>query len=348
MKGLEKATINLNADIRSVMELIDRNSLQIALVVDDGNRFIGTITDGDIRRGLLAGRTLQSGIGEIVNTHPTVCSIHDSKEHILSVATSKSLQQIPIVDGSGILLGIETVEELVKRKTLDNPVVIMAGGLGSRLGELTRSTPKPMLQVGNKPILLTIIENFAKHGFTNIILCVNYKSDVIESFFKDGSGFGVNIRYVREEQRMGTAGALSLLQEAPDKPFFVMNGDILTNVNFENLLAYHASTQAPATMSVRLFDLEVPYGVVYIKDNRIGGISEKPVHQFFVNAGVYVLNPECLGQIPKGRMFDMPSLFQLLVDQGRKPATYLISEYWIDIGHKQDYEAAKGDFPHVF
>lgn len=147
---------------------------------------------------------------------------------------------------------------------------------------------------------------------------------------------------------MGTAGALGLLEERPGKPFFVMNGDILTNVNFENLLAFHVSSQAPATMSVRLFDLEVPYGVVYIKDNRIGGISEKPVHQFFVNAGVYVLDPSCLDLIPKGRYFDMTTLFQALVDKGPKPATYLISEYWIDIGHKQDFEAAKGDFPHVF
>jgi dTDP-glucose pyrophosphorylase len=348
MKGLEKATININSDIRAVMELINENNLQIALVVDDERRFVGTITDGDIRRGLLAGLQLHSPIPPIIFRSPTVCYVNDSQEHILKLAVSKSLQQIPIVDANGVLVGLERVEDLLRRKTKSNPVIIMAGGLGTRLGELTRSTPKPMLHVGNKPILLTIIENFAKHGFTNIILCVNYQSHVIEDYFQDGKGFGVDIRYIREDKRMGTAGALSLLQEKPSLPFFVMNGDILTNVNFENLLAFHVESKSPATMSVRLYDLEVPYGVVHIKDNRIGGISEKPVHQFFVNAGIYVLDPDCLDEIPKNRESDMPSLFQSLVDQGRKPATYLISEYWIDIGHKKDFETANGDFKNVF
>jgi dTDP-glucose pyrophosphorylase/CBS domain-containing protein len=348
VKGLERATININADIRAVMELINRNSLQIALVVDDGHRFLGTITDGDIRRGLLAGLGLQSPIGPIVNRDPTVASVNDAREEILNLATAKSLNQIPIVDQAGVLVGLETVEDLVKRKARENPVVIMAGGLGTRLGELTRNTPKPMLHVGNKPILLTIIESFAKYGFTNIVLCVNYKSDVIENYFKDGSSFGVNITYVHEEKRMGTAGALGLLSKAPDKPFFVMNGDILTNINFENLLAYHVGSGSPATMSVRLYDLEVPYGVVYIKDSRIGGISEKPVHQFFVNAGIYVLNPECIELIPKGQFFDMTTLFQKLVDGQRKPSTYLISEYWLDVGHAKDYQAANEEYHGVF
>jgi NDP-sugar pyrophosphorylase family protein len=240
------------------------------------------------------------------------------------------------------------VEELVKRKTKDNPVVIMAGGLGTRLGDLTRNTPKPMLQVGNKPILQTIIESFAKYGFVNIVLSVNYKSHVIEDYFKDGSGFGVNISYIHETERRGTAGALGLLAEVPDKPFFVMNGDILTNVNFDNLLTYHTESKAPATMSVRLYDLQVPYGVVHIKDNRIGGINEKPVQQFFVNAGIYVINPDCLKVVPKTGIFDMTSLFQKLIADGDKPATYLISEYWIDIGHAKDFEAANGEYSNVF
>lgn len=348
MKGLESATINLNSDIRSVMVLINDNSLQIALVVDDENRFIGTVTDGDIRRGLLSGLEMHSPVSRIINRNPTVCQINDSKEHILNVATSKSLQQIPIIDGNGVLVGLELVEELVKRKTKDNPVVIMAGGLGTRLGDLTRNVPKPMLQVGNKPILQTIIESFAKYGFTNIILSVNYKSHVIEDYFKDGNGFGVNISYLRETERRGTAGALGLLEKRPDKPFFVMNGDILTNVNFENLLAFHTESKAPATMSVRLYDLQVPYGVVHIKDNRIGGINEKPVQQFFVNAGIYMINPECLDLVPAHGIFDMTSLFQKLVSEARKPATYLISEYWIDIGHIKDFEAANGEYANVF
>jgi dTDP-glucose pyrophosphorylase len=348
VKGLERATINVNADIRAVMELLNQNSLQIALVVDDGNRFMGTVTDGDIRRGLLAGGTMQTPVSEILHRNPTVCLSSDSKDHILSVATSKALQQIPIVDDRGVLVGVETIEDLVKRRTRENPVVIMAGGMGTRLGELTRNVPKPMLHVGNKPILLTIIESFAKFGFTNIVLSVNYKSDVIENYFKDGSGFGVNISYIREDKRMGTAGALSLLEKRPDKPFFVMNGDIITNVNFENLLAFHEESKVPATMSVRLYDLQVPYGVVYIKDNRIGAINEKPVHQFFVNAGIYVLSPECLDKVPKDEFFDMTSLFQVLVDSGRKPATYLISEYWLDIGHAKDYQTANEEIHGVF
>jgi dTDP-glucose pyrophosphorylase len=348
VKALANATIGVHADIRSVMMLINDNSLQIALVVDDEGRLVGTITDGDIRRGLLSGLGVDSAIAPIINRNPTVCGINDSKEHLLGVATARSLNQIPLVDSDGRLVGVETIEDLLKHKTRDNPVVIMAGGLGSRLGDLTRNTPKPMLHVGNKPILQTIIENFSKYGFTNIVLAVNYKSDIIEEHFRDGSDLGVNITYIREEKRMGTAGALSLLESRPDKPFFVMNGDILTSVNFENLLASHEETGAPATMGVRLFDLQVPYGVVYIKDKCIGGINEKPVQQFFVNAGVYVLSPEVLDLVPKDEFFDITSLFQKLVDGEKKPSTYLINEYWIDIGHAKDYETANGDFQRGF
>ena len=344
MRGLAGLTIDRKADLLSVMRLIDSNSMQIALVTDEKGILVGTITDGDIRRGLLSGMALTDPAEKVMNTKFTSCRLNDSKEHLLNVLTTKTLFQVPLLDPKGVLIGLETLEDLVKKEKRDNPVVIMAGGLGSRLGDLTKDKPKPMLMVGNKPILHTIVENFAKHGFTDITLCENYKSHVIENYFRDGRKFGVNISYVHEEQRMGTAGALSLLPDRPKSPFLVMNGDILTNVNFETLTEFHIQSQVPATMSVRAYDLQVPYGVVNIEKERLASLSEKPVHQFFVNAGIYVLDPVCLDHIPRGEYFDMTSLLEKLVLEGTKPATYLVNEYWLDIGHVKDYQIANEEY----
>lgn len=348
MKNIQNIKLNKNSTIKEALKIIDSGAMQIALVVEDNDKLVGTLTDGDIRRGLLKGLDLESSIESIIFTTPTIATISDTKEEILKVALAKKLHQIPIVDESGRIVGIQEIEELIKPKTKTNKAVLMVGGLGTRLRPLTENTPKPMLKVGNKPILQTIVEKFAEYGYVNIVMCVNYKSHVIQDHFGDGSAFGVKIEYVLEEQRMGTAGALSLLKEKPTEPFFVMNGDLLTNVNFEHLHDYHVTNSSVGTMCVREYDFQVPYGVVNIENSRILSIEEKPVHKFFVSAGIYMLSPEVLKYIPQNEFYDMPTLFEKLISENKSVISFPIREYWLDIGRMEEFEKANNEYHEVF
>lgn len=348
MKAVDKIKISPLATIKEALKIIDSGAMQIALVTDEEDRLIGTITDGDIRRGLLRGLGLESSIESVVFKTPTVARIDETKEDILQKALVKKLHQIPIVDHEGKILGIQEIDALVKPKHRPNKVVLMVGGLGTRLRPLTEETPKPMLKVGNKPILQTIVEKFAQYGYVNIVMCVNYKSHIIQDYFGDGKAFGVSIEYVLEEQRMGTAGALSLLGEKPTEPFFVMNGDLLTNVNFEHLHDFHLANEAMGTMCVREYDFQVPYGVVNIDNGKIRSIEEKPVHKFFVSAGIYMLDPKCVDMIPQDQFYDMPTLFEKLIAEGENAVSFPLREYWLDIGRMEEYEKANSEYHEVF
>jgi len=348
MKNIENVKLHINSTIKQALEIIDKAAMQIALIVDENDKLLGTLTDGDIRRGLLKGLDLNSSIESIVFKTPTIAKISDTKEDILKIALSRKLHQIPIVDENGKIIGIQEIEELIKPKEKANKVILMVGGLGTRLRPLTDNIPKPMLKVGNKPILQTIIEKFAEYGYTNVVLCVNYKSHVIEDYFGDGSEFGVNIEYVFEEQRMGTAGALSLLKQKPSEPFFVMNGDLLTNVNFEHLDSYHITNNSMGTMCVREYDFQVPYGVVNIKGSKILSIEEKPTHKFFVSAGIYMLSPEILEYIPQNKFYDMPTLFEKLISEDKNIISFPLREYWLDIGRIEEYKKANEEYEEVF
>lgn len=348
MKNIDNIKLNKNATIKEALKIIDKAAMQIALIVDDDDRLVGTLTDGDIRRGLLKGLTLDSSIEGITFTTPTIATISDTKEEILKIALAKRLHQVPIVDENGKIVGIQEIEELIKPKQKTNKVVLMVGGLGTRLRPLTDNTPKPMLKVGNKPILQTIIEKFAEYGYANIVMCVNYKSHVIQEYFGDGGEFGVNIEYVFEEQRMGTAGALSLLHVKPTEPFFVMNGDLLTNVNFEHLHDYHLANNATGTMCVREYDFQVPYGVVHVKNSKILSIEEKPTHKFFVSAGIYMLSPEVLELIPQNKFYDMPTLFDKIISDNKNAISFPLREYWLDIGRIEEYKKANDEYGEVF
>jgi dTDP-glucose pyrophosphorylase len=348
MKNIDNVKLNEESTIKEALAIIDNGALQIAVIVDNTDKLVGTLTDGDIRRGLLKGLDLDSSIESIIFKTPTIAKISDTKEEILKMALSKKLHQIPIVDDNGKILGIQEIEELIRPKDKTNKVVLMVGGLGTRLRPLTENTPKPMLKVGNKPILQTIVEKFAEYGYTNIIMCVNYKSHIIQDYFGDGKEFGINIEYIFEEQRMGTAGALSLLTEKPTEPFFVMNGDLLTNVNFEHFHDYHLSNNSMGTMCVREYDFQVPYGVVNIKDIKILSIEEKPTHKFFVSAGIYMLSPEILEYIPQNQFYDMPTLFEKLISENKNAISFPLREYWLDIGRIEEYKKANEEYDEVF
>lgn len=337
-----------DVSIRDAIQLLDKSALQIVLVVNECHRLLGTVTDGDIRRGILKGLSLSDPIQAIMNSAPTVAKADESRDSILALMRQKYLHHIPLIDENHCVVGLETLDELIQSRKRGNWVVLMAGGLGSRLYPLTEDCPKPMLNVGNKPLLETILENFIEYGFRRFYISVNYMADMVKSHFGDGSRWGVEICYLQEVQKLGTAGALSLLPEKPSAALFVMNGDLLTKVNFSQLLDFHSSHSAQATMCVREYDFQVPYGVVKIDSHRVIGIDEKPVQRFFVNAGIYVLEPDILELIPANTYFDMPTLFEQLISQQKETAAFPIREYWLDIGYLADYEKANGEYRKIF
>jgi dTDP-glucose pyrophosphorylase/CBS domain-containing protein len=348
MKNWQNTIINHKSSIRDVIETIDRSALQIALVVDDDAKLVGTVTDGDVRRGILRGLSLDDSVDKIMFRDFIFARDTDSTEKILDLMRSKEIRHIPVLDVQGRIKDLKVLIELIKTGRYDNIVVIMAGGLGTRLRPLTESCPKPMLKVGQKPILETIIEHFKRQGFWRFYLAVNYKSHIIENYFQDGQRWNVQIEYIRENKRMGTVGALSLLPSMPDKPLIVMNGDILTNVNFPQLLDFYAQTEAKATMCVREYDFQVPYGVIQVQGHYLQDIQEKPVHSFFVNAGIYVLSPDVLSMIPANSYYDITMLFENMLIKKMPISVFPIREYWIDIGRLPDYERANGEFNNYF
>ncbi len=348
MKNIEDIIVKESTSILEVLQIIDKSSKQLAIVVDENKKLLGTISDGDIRRALLNNISLNESVKDIYFKTPTIATINHSKEEIINICRMKKIHQIPIVDNYGNLIGLEILDELISKENKPNKVVLMVGGLGTRLRPLTKNTPKPMLKVGDKPILQTIVEKFAEYGYTNIIMCVNYKSHIIQDYFKDGRKFGVNIEYILEKQRMGTAGALSLLKEKPTEPFFVMNGDLLTNVNFEHLHDYHNVNNSLGTMCVREYDFQVPYGVVNIENSKILSIEEKPIHKFFVSAGIYMLSPDVLEYIPKSQFYDMPTLFEKLINEKQNAISFPLREYWLDIGQIDEYKKANDEYNEVF
>lgn len=348
MKDIEKIKIFATSSIKEAVKAIEAGALRIALVVDINNKLLGTLTDGDIRRGLLRKKTLDDIVEGVYFKNPVTAKKDCSREDLIHLCTSNKIFQVPILDDDQKVIDLFVLDNNLLQKQHDNNVVLMAGGFGSRLMPLTKNTPKPMLHVGGKPVLQTIVEGFVYRGFTNITMCLGYKSNVIQEFFKDGSGFGAKIDYIVEEKRMGTAGALSLLNKHINKPFFVMNGDLLTNVNYEKMLNFHELHNAKATICVGQYDIEVPYGVVNVNDDEILSIEEKPVHSFFVNAGIYLLEPESLDLIPNNKFYDMPSLFQEMILKNNKMVSFPLNEYWLDIGRLADYKKANSEYNLVF
>ena len=343
-----KISLSADSTIEGALSVINSGAVKIALVVDTDNKLLGTLSDGDIRRGLLRKKLLNETIEDVYFKNPTTANKGASKEDLLHLCLVNGISQVPIVDEDRKVIDLFIIDDGLQKKQHENHVVLMVGGLGTRLRPLTENTPKPMLKVGGKPILETIVKRFVDDGFTNITMCLGYKSNVIQDYFRDGSGFGANIDYIVEEERMGTAGALTLLEKRLDNPFFVMNGDLLTNINFEKMLDFHVEHNSKATMCVREYDIEVPYGVVNVANENITSIIEKPIHSFFVNSGIYLLEPDCIDLIPDNKFYDMPTLFEELIAAKEKIISFPLQEYWLDIGRVADYEKANAEYHDIF
>lgn len=344
MKNWKDILVSPEISLREAIKRIDASGIQMALVADADMRLCGVLSDGDVRRSILNGVDLDGPVSQAMNAHPKTGSIHTLRAEVLATMRRFMFHHLPLIDDEGRLAGLATLDEFMGVVERDNWVVLMVGGLGSRLRPLTDDCPKPMLRIGGKPILENILESFMEQGFRRFFLSVNYMAEVIKDYFGDGTKWGAKIEYLHETERLGTAGALSLLPEKPLAPLVVMNGDLITKANFAAMLDFHKEHQAAATMAVREYDLQVPYGVVTVDGVQITGIEEKPVHRFFVNGGIYVLEGNALDAIPPNTFFDMPSLFQDLESMGRKAAAYPLREYWLDIGRPEEYERAQREW----
>jgi len=340
MNAWQQLLIAPTTTIRDTISRIDAGNAQIVLVTDERGVLVGTVTDGDVRRGLLRGLTLTDSVAEIMNKAPTTAGRAEERSAILALMKRKLIHQIPLVDEEGRVAGLETLDELLLPGRRDTPVVLLAGGLGMRLRPLTAEVPKPMLRIGEKPILESILTSLIEYGFWKFFFAVNYRADIIEGHFGDGAKWDVEINYLHETEKLGTAGPLSMLPELGSGPVLAMNADILTRVNFAHLLDFHRATAAAATVCVREHRYTIPYGVVKMSDSLLTLIEEKPVHRTMVSAGIYVLEQEALQLLPKGGHYDMPTLLQNLVDRGLRTAGFPIHEYWLDIGHLEDLKRA--------
>lgn len=344
MKKWKDCSIKVGATVMDAIRIIDKSGMQIALIVDENDRLQGILTDGDIRRAVIKGIDFNQNIINVMKTNPVVARKGQNNEEIREIMKKHIIHQLPVVDDSGCVKEIISFTDLIGSHRHDNVIFLMVGGLGTRLMPLTEEKPKPLLKVGSKPILEIILESFAERGFYNFFFSVNYKAEMIENYFGDGSKWNVKINYIKEKEKLGTAGSLSLLPTKPDKPLIVMNGDILTKVDFSSLINYHINEGAAATMGVREYTSCVPYGVIDTEDNKIISISEKPIEKHLVNAGIYVLNPDILDGLKKDKYLDMPGLYQKLLNTGQKAVVYPITEYWLDIGRIDDFEKAQIDY----
>jgi dTDP-glucose pyrophosphorylase len=348
VKSLDGVLLPPTATIHAAVVSLESGSAKIVLVVDELMHLLGTVTDGDIRRGILRGVSFGSPVTAVMNSSPQYAHRRKRHDELARIMREDGVRHLPLLDDDQIVVGLETLVGTEPNASKDNWVVLMAGGVGRRLAPLTNDRPKPLVKVGNKPVLETIIDSFVEHGFHKFFMSVNYKADMLKSHFGDGSAWGAEFKYLHEVEPLGTAGSLSLLPHPRTAPILVMNTDILTRVNFEHLVEFHIDSGVAATMCVREYDLEVPFGVVDVDSYRINGIVEKPLHSFFVNAGIYVFEPRALNRIPEGAHFDMPELFESLIGDQNEIAAFPIREYWIDIGHKENLTKAESDYSGAF
>ena len=288
--------------------------------------------------------TLELCISTVMNENPRVAVLGDDQETTLARMRAAQVRQMPILDAAGFLVGLETLDELQEAQARENPVIIMAGGLGKRLTPLTENCPKPMLLVGGKPILETILLSFLGHGFRHFYISVNHRAEMIKEYFGDGSRWGASIEYLSEDRSLGTAGALSLLPVKPIVPMIVTNGDILTKANFDHLLQFHVEHKSRATMCVCEYEYQVPYGVIRLNGHQILEIQEKPRQKFLVNAGIYALDPDVLGLVVADEHIDMTTLIERVARENWETAVFPLREYWMDIGRHADLDRANAEF----
>jgi hypothetical protein len=330
----------LNSNIKQAIAKLNETGLQIVLVLDAKDILLGTVTDGDIRRGLLRGLTLEEPIESVIRSNSLVVPADLSRDQVLQLMRANRLSQLPVVDVSSRVVGLHLWDAIDSKAVRPNLMVIMAGGLGTRLRPHTETCPKPMLPVAGKPMLEHIIDRAKEEGFGHFVITIHYLGQLIEEYFGNGERLGVRIDYLKETTPLGTAGALGLLNPRPELPFIVTNGDVMSDVKYGELLDFHARHVAVATMAVRLYEWQHPFGVVQTRGLDIIGFEEKPVSRTHINAGIYALNPQALNAIAPNNSYDMPSLFEQLQSEGKRTVAYPMHEPWLDVGRPDDLKLA--------
>ena len=340
-RDLSRILVREHDPVTSIIEAIDRGKMGIALVVDDSGRLIGTITDGDVRRLILRGRGLDQPGASIMSRAFHAVPEGTPAEEMLKVLRLHLIRHLPVLDREGRPVGLVMVDDLVAEAVERRTALIMAGGEGKRLLPITESIPKPMVEVGGRPILEQQILALAEAGFSRVWLAVNYMAHVIEHHFGDGARFGVEIGYIRETTRLGTAGALALLPEVPEGPLLVMNGDVLTKADFGAMLSFHRERRCVATVGATRYEVKVPLGVLRVEGGFLLGMEEKPTQTWLCNAGIYVLEPDVVELVPRGQHYDMTELLGKLVVRGLPVAVFPVRERWIDIGSPEELNRAR-------
>jgi len=344
MQDWKKILLKPKDSIGKAIDKLNSESIGIILVVNEEQELLGTVTDGDIRRAMLNKLNFDTFLEKIMHKNVTTASLSDDKNFLLSLMQNKDLLHIPLVDQHGKIVGLDTLKNLMEPPQYENPVFLMAGGFGKRLHPLTADIPKPLLKIGAKPILETILNQFKDAGFKNFYVSTHFQAEKVSDYFGNGSKWEVSIEYVHEEKPLGTAGALGLLpKQMIDLPLILMNGDLLSKLNYQNLLRYHEEHEGVATMCITEYQLQIPFGVVESKNYVLTQIEEKPSQKFYINAGIYVLNPEIIKNIDGSKYLDMPTLIQEQIDNSNQVNVFPIHEYWLDIGQITDFNKAKRD-----
>lgn len=337
----KKTLLPVDSTIQQAINCLETSGMQIVLAITEDNRLAGTLTDGDIRRAFLKGLMLDSSIKSVTHPTPLVVPPEIGRENVLQLMKANKIHQLPIVDGEGKIVGLHVWDSVATPTLLDNRVVIMAGGKGTRLRPHTENCPKPMLEVGGKPMLEHIIERARSDGFQNFIVSLHYLGSMVEDYFEDGRKLGVNIEYLREESPLGTAGCLSILPKFPSEPLIVTNGDVLTDIHYKDILDFHVRHNATATMAVRQHEIQNQFGVVKTKGIEIDGFEEKPIYRSHINAGIYVLSPETLRHLRANQHCDMPTLFDRIKENLGRTIVYPMHEPWLDVGQPNDLIEAR-------
>lgn len=340
---MKQYCINKDVNLIECMETIQRAGAGIALAINDDLQLIGTISDGDIRNALLQGYSLNSPVLPHINQHCFSVHTSVSRAEILDIMHARWFEQVPVVDEQNRVIGLHLLHDIVGRESRPNWAIVMAGGKGTRLRPLTETVPKPMIKVAGRPILERIILHLVSYGIQKIFISVNYLSDIIEDYFQDGAAYGIEVEYIRENMALGSGGSLSLLPEIPKHPMLVMNGDLIIDTNYAEMLNFHMENRFYATMGVYPYFHEVPYGCVETEGNRLVSIEEKPVLEKQVNAGVYVLSPEAIASIPEKTAFPITTLFEDAINKNLSCGTFSIEKEWLDIGTPQQLRTARGE-----